>query len=98
MISLDQCRKFVPKDPELADDKLERIREILYAAAEVAVTECLRETGTRSPDDPDRPDEGRPSNETEGGQESTPKSNDSGNGLALESAAREFTLEAGESR
>jgi hypothetical protein len=98
MISLDQCRKFVPKDPALPDEELERIREILYAAAEVAVTECLRGTGPRSPDDADRPDEERPSNETEGGQELTPESKNSGNGPVVESNSREVRPEAGESR
>lgn len=56
MLSLAQCRKFLPSD--LSDEEVDHLRTQLYALAEIATTEFLEHLHDRSPhyaDDANQP-------------------------------------------
>ena len=49
MLSLEQCRQILGKDCQLTDGDLERLREQLYALADIAIAEFTQNRSNADP-------------------------------------------------
>lgn len=43
MISIEECRKLIPREGEFTDEQIEEIRETLYGLAEISLEDYFKE-------------------------------------------------------